>query len=45
LTKFDENQLLAANPRLKARQRLSNMHKPHVYPRLPALTPEDVTAM
>jgi hypothetical protein len=45
LTKFDENRLLAANHRLKARRRLSNMRKPHVNPRFPALTAEDATAM
>jgi hypothetical protein len=42
---FDENQLIAASHRLEAQRRLSNMRKPHVNPRLPALTPEHAQTM
>jgi hypothetical protein len=43
--KCHENRRVSANPRLKARRRLSNMRKVHVNPRLPALTRKHATAM
>src|SRR3954447_9272459 len=39
------NRLIASAHRLEARRRLSNMRKPYVNPRLPALTHAQATSM